>query len=63
MKHPFYRVESFKTGFIVTERCVRGFTFVYRNTGFGQFDSRVTAEAAMKAAMHQRTSKLKAVSA
>jgi hypothetical protein len=49
MKYPRYRVEKFKGGFIVSERCVRGFSYVYRNTGLGHFDSRESAEAAMVA--------------
>lgn len=61
MKHPKYRVEKFKDGFIVTQREVRGFSFVYRNAGFGQFDSRETAEAVRKAATESYVGRLKVV--
>lgn len=61
MKHPKYRVEKFKDGFIVTQREVRGVSFVYRNAGFGRFDTRDTAEAVRKTATEQYVSKLKVV--
>jgi hypothetical protein len=61
MKHPKYRVEKFKGGFIVTQREVRGFSFVYRNAGFGRFDSRETAEAVRKTATEQYVARLKVV--
>jgi len=63
MKHPKYRVEKFKDGFIVAQREVRGVSFVYRNTGFGCFDNRDTAEAVRKAATEQYVSRLKLVAA
>lgn len=46
-KYPRYRAEKFGEFFIVAERCVRGFNYVYRNTGIGRFATREEAQAAI----------------
>ena len=46
-KFPRYRAEKLGDFFIVAERCVRGFNYVYRNTGIGKFATREEAQAAI----------------
>lgn len=46
-KYPRYRAEKMGDHFIVAERCVRGFSYVYRNTSIGKFATREEAQAAI----------------
>lgn len=46
-KYPRYRAEKMGDHFIVAERCVRGFSYVYRNTSIGKFPTREAARAAI----------------